>query len=179
MSIAITITTTITINITISTTISTITTTTIIITTITITLQCTPLLAHSKSGAPCMQRTLGSLKTVLSALKADDTGVSSAQSLIHALSSLSGDGADDVASVISNFLEGLGTAAGLSPDSCSGASGMGAMQSDAEVCAGYDSGFVLDVTPLQGGFDERSAPFTTLGEDTLFVDSLFQYDEEL
>jgi hypothetical protein len=47
--------------------------------------QCHPLLAHSKSDAPSIQRTLGSLKTVLSALKSDENGSNSAQSLIQAL----------------------------------------------------------------------------------------------
>ena len=53
---------------------------------------------------------------VLSSLKSDEAGGGSAQSLIQALSGLSSQSADDVASVISNFLEGLGSAAGISPE---------------------------------------------------------------
>ncbi len=141
--------------------------------TISITLQCHPFFANSKSGAPSIQRTLGSLKTVLSALKAGDSGASSAQSLMHALGTLSSQGADDVASVISNFLEGLGSAAGISPESSIGPSELG-LEARSQKYWSF-----LVVTSLQDGFDERSAPFTTHGEDTLFVDSLFQLEEEL
>lgn len=127
--------------------------------------QCHPLLAHSRSDAPSIQRTLGSLKTVLSALKSDEGGGNSAQSLIQALTGLSGPGADDVASVISNFLEGLGSAAGISVD-------------DGPL---VHQGFPSEMASLGGTntIDRRSESFPTQREDVLFVDSLFQVDEEL
>ena len=76
----------------------------------------------------------------------------------------SGQGADDIASVISNFLEGLGSAAGLgmSPE-CDEA----VAPSASEHSSDFDQ------------FDSMGRPFTTPGEDSMFVDSLFQVDEEL
>ena len=105
---------------------------------------------------------------MLSSLKSEDAGGSSAQSLIHALSGLSGQGADDVASVISNFLEGLGSAAGISVDDGGGA--------QHAMAFGHGAGDVLGASPAM---ERMSNSFTTQGEDMMFVDSLFQVDEEL
>ncbi len=98
-------------------------------------------------------------------MKSDESGGNTAQSLIQALTGLSGPGADDVASVISNFLEGLGSAAGISVDD--GALG--------------HQGFPSEMATLGGTntIDRRSESFPTQREDILFVDSLFQVDEEL
>jgi hypothetical protein len=75
---------------------------------------------------------------------------------------LSGQGADDIASVISNFLEGLGSAAGISLEHGEAASAAASPEA-----SGAER---LDCIGL---------PFITLGEDSMFVDSLFQVDEEL
>ncbi len=75
---------------------------------------------------------------------------------------LSGQGADDIASVISNFLEGLGSAAGISLEHGEAAS----------AAASPD-------TSGAERLDCMGLPFITPGEDSMFVDSLFQVDEEL
>ena len=83
-------------------------------------------------------------------------------------SGLSGQGADDVASVISNFLEGLGSAAGITLDD------------SADRHPSYPSEFPCGTASAASrGMDRRSESFPTQGEDILFVDSLFQADEEL
>jgi hypothetical protein len=87
--------------------------------------------------------------------------------LILWFSGLSGQGADDVASVISNFLEGLGSAAGITLDDA----------------AARHQGFSPEfpraaASAASHGIDRRSESFPTQGEDILFVDSLFQADDE-
>jgi hypothetical protein len=61
-------------------------------------------------------------------------------------------------------LEGLGSAAGIELEhvDCGGGGGGDALQEGGD-----------------DGIEERCASFTTPGEDTLFVDSLFQVEEEL
>ncbi len=64
--------------------------------------------------------------------------------------------------MISNFLEGLGSAAGLASE--------------------CDEAVAPSASEESSGFDQVGSmgrPFTTPGEDSMFVDSLFQVDEEL